>query len=98
MAADESGVFVAEGDVERHAGAAAFFRRGNQRGAFAERFADRRAELRMKNRGGMFEFAVFTDSCGLAVTFRGTAGNAKSCDGAFGQKSAKFLADFHEFG
>ena len=43
VAADEGGVFVAQGDIEDYAHAAALFGRWNQRGAFAENFSDGRA-------------------------------------------------------
>src|SRR6266478_5675324 len=69
VAADEGGVFVAERNVESDSWAAAFFGRGNERRAFAESFADWRAEFGMKNGGGVFEFAVFPDGSGFAVAF-----------------------------
>jgi len=76
VAADEGGIFVAERNVEGDSGAAAFFGRGNERGAFSKGFADGRAEFGMKNGGGVFEFTIFADRCGLAVALRGSAGNA----------------------
>ncbi len=50
----------------------------------------------MKNRRGVFEFAIFADGRGFAVTFRGGAGNSKCGDGAFGEQRAELLTNFHE--
>src|SRR5258708_18300270 len=84
VAADEGGIFVAERNVEGDSGAAAFFGRGNERGAFSKGFADGRAEFGMKNGGGVVEVIICAERCGAAVALRGSSGTAQCRDRALG--------------
>src|ERR1700751_1212464 len=96
MATHESGILLAERHVERDARAAAFLRGRNERGAFAQDLAHRRAELRVQHRGGVFELAVLADGPGLAVALRAWPLDTQRRNGARGEQLAQFLADVHE--
>src|SRR5260370_10562402 len=67
VAADEGGSFVAERNVEGDSGAAAFFGRGNERGAFSKGFTDGRAEFGIKNAGGVLGFTIFSHRSALPL-------------------------------
>lgn len=71
MTADESGVFVAERDVEHHAQAAPLFGGGNQRSSFTQDPAYWSTELGMEDGGGVLDFPVFTDGGGFAIALGG---------------------------
>src|SRR5437773_8875097 len=71
VGAHERRVLEVERDVDRRAGAAELLGRGDDGLAPADRRAKGRAELRMKQRGGVLVFASLADDRGLAVGLGG---------------------------
>jgi len=84
---------VAERHVDGGAEAATFLGRGHERRALFDRLAQRRAELRVKDRGGVFEFARFADDGGLAVALRFARRDAERLNALVAEQAAEFFAD-----
>src|SRR5271163_4327202 len=93
MAPHKGRVLVAERHVERDARAAALLGRGNERRAFAQNLAHRRAELGVQHRGGVFELAVLPHCRRLAVALRVRSLDAERRNGALGEQRPELLAD-----
>src|SRR5262249_25414362 len=93
VAADVGCVFVSKRNVEDHTEASALLGRWNQGCAFAKHFAHGCAELRVKNGGGMFDFAVFANSGCFAVTFGFRAVNTERDHRPLSQQLTKFFAN-----
>ena len=91
MTAHECGIFMSKRHVDRRSERAHFFRRGHQRRAFFHRFAQRRAELRMQNRDGVFQLARFADDGRFAIAFRLIWRNAECIYAALSEHAAQGL-------
>ena len=68
VAAHEGGVLVTERHVDGGAEAAALVGRRHERGTFFDGLAQRRAELRVQDRGGVFQLAGFDRRIGAGFT------------------------------
>jgi len=93
MAAHEGRVLVTDGHVDRAPHAAALLGARDQRGAGFDGLAERTAELRVQDRGGVLQLAVLADDGRLAVALRRTA---KRGGRTFTEHSAELFSDGHE--
>src|SRR4051812_44856507 len=89
MAAHKRRILVAEGNIERRAGAASLLRRRDQRRALAQYFPHRRTHFGVKNRGRMFQLAVLADRRSLAIALRLGTVDTECCHGPLRQKFAQ---------
>ena len=96
MAAHIRRILVAQRDIDRRAGPAQFLDRRHQGCAFFDLLAQRRAQLRVKDRGGMFPFAVFADNRGLAIAFGFLGLNAERIYAHLAEGLTQLRADFHQ--
>src|SRR5206468_12658997 len=94
--AHERGVLVTERHVDARAHAAALLGRRDQRRALLDRGAQRLAERRMQNRGGVLELAGLADDRGLAVALDLAGLYPERGHGALAQQAAELLADLDQ--